>query len=171
MTGRERLLDGTLYGVEDARISTVYKQLVRWPKGYPFGCPPGKDDNGYAIGNSRHHGVDLAAAPGTPSYAWGRCKVVRNDYDPGGYHRFQTVYFPDLDLSLTMGHLLNGSAYPVGTWFDQGDLWGRVGTKEDGINHPHIHFRLGRGLWIDPAVTPCGDIDPLILWKRLGLPA
>lgn len=147
---------------------TTIGWLTRLGKGfpnnwYPFGC-----------NDSRHHGRDIGGAKskaeGAPIYSWGRCVVRLNSYDPGGYARYIQVYFPDANWSLTLGHLLNGSAYPVGTWFEAGDLMARIGTREDGILNSHVHLRSAPGDW-RKAIDPCSDHDPLILWRKLGLPA
>lgn len=136
--------------------TTKYRQYL-WKGQYPFGCR----------GNSRHHGLDVGNKRGMPIYAWGRCVIRINGYDNGGYHRYIQVYFPDVNMTLTLGHLLNGSTYPVGTWFNTGDYIAKVGTKADGLTHPHVHYRGARGDWGNTVIYPCGDIHPVIVWNAL----
>lgn len=138
------------------RTTTGYK-VYCWRGRYPFGCS----------GNSRHHGLDIGNQKGMPIYAWGRCVIRVNGYDHGGYARYVQVFFPDVNWSLTLGHLLNGSTYPVGTWFRKGQYIARVGTKRDGINHPHVHYRAAPGDW-RRAIPPCADRPPGILWNKLN---
>lgn len=160
------------YGGEKCHTSTEYNQKVGWPKGYPFGCPPGKNRRGYAIGDSRHHGIDIDSGTGAPIHAWGRGRVRYNAYEKDGYHRFIGLYYPDADMSVDMGHLLNGSVQVgVGKHFEAGDVLAKIGTRADGITHSHVHKRVGHGDYGSHSIPACKDVDPLILWKKLGLPA
>lgn len=146
---------GTWWGVYDGYTTAEYNEYI---EGYQFGCN----------GDQRHKGVDVGASTGNYAYAWGPGKVVGTGYDGGGYNRWMQVYFPSTDQSLTLGHLLDGSQLAVGTWFEKGDYWARVGTADDGLGSPHIHFRAGWGNHGWSPIGPCEDIDPYIVWRDLG---
>lgn len=151
------------------RTTIGYKQKIG--KGfknnyYPYGCN----------GNSRHHGVDVGGAKsyaqGMPIFAWGRGYVRFNSYDPTGYRRFLGLYYPSVDKSVDIGHLLNGSVQVrVGGWFDPGQFLARIGTKKDGILNSHVHIRCASGNFGKHAISPCKDEHPIITWRQLGLPA
>jgi len=149
---------GTWWGVQGGRTTSHYNEYF---PGYKFGCN----------GDQRHKGVDVGAPTGNRIYAWGRGRVVGRGYDPGGYHRWIQVYFPSVNMSLTLGHLRDGSEMPVGTTFNKGALWAKVGTKTDGLNHAHVHFRAARGNHGTAPIGPCEDMNPFTLWNALGLPS
>ncbi|MDT0382331.1 hypothetical protein RM572_26585 [Streptomyces sp. DSM 42041] len=155
---RASLPAGTWWGVKNGRTTSAYNQYF---PGYQFGCR----------GDQRHKGVDVGAPTGSRSYAWGRGRVVGRGYDPGGYNRWIQVYFPSVNMSLTLGHLLDGSELRVGTSFTRNTVWAKVGTKADGLNHRHIHFRAARGNHGASPIGPCEDMNPFILWDALGLPS
>ncbi|MFB6550768.1 MULTISPECIES: M23 family metallopeptidase [unclassified Streptomyces] len=149
---------GTWWGVQGGVTTSHYNEFF---PGYRFGCD----------GDQRHKGVDVGAPTGNRVYAWGRGRVVGRGYDPGGYNRWIQVYFPSVDMSLTLGHLLDGSEMRVGTTFTRGARWAKVGTEADGLNHSHVHFRAARGNHGASPVGPCEDMNPFILWDALGLPS
>ncbi len=152
------LPDNTWWGVTNGETTTSYDEYI---PGYEFGCN----------GDQRHKGLDVGAETGSPIYAWSDGEVVGRGYDDGGYHRWIQVYFPDVDMSMTLGHLLNGSEMQVGDTFSQGDKWAEVGTVADGLNHAHVHYRAAEGNWGASAIGPCDDMDPFVIWDALGLPA
>jgi len=147
----------TWWGVRGGRTTSEYNEYF---PGYAFGCN----------GDQRHKGVDVGAPTGNRIHAWGTGRVVGRGFDPGGYNRWIQVYFPRIDMSMTLGHLLNGSEMTVGTTFQVGDLWGRIGTVEDGLNHSHVHYRAGWGNHGDNPIGPCNDVDPYIVWDALDVP-
>ncbi|MFJ9890509.1 M23 family metallopeptidase [Streptomyces sp. NPDC091287] len=149
---------GTWWGVQGGVTTSNYNEYF---PGYQFGCN----------GDQRHKGVDVGAPTGNQVYAWGRGRVVGRGYDPGGYNRWIQVYFPSVDMSLTLGHLLDGSELRVGTTFTRGALWAKVGTRADGLNHAHVHFRATRGNHGASPIGPCEDMNPFVLWDALGLPS
>ncbi|MFY1593155.1 M23 family metallopeptidase [Micromonospora sp. WMMD737] len=149
---------GTWWGVEDGRTTSNYKEYF---PGYQFGCG----------GDQRHKGVDVGAPTGNRIYAWGAGRVVGRGYDPGGYNRWIQAYFPSVNMSLTLGHLLDGSELRVGTTFTKGTRWAKIGTRADGLNHSHVHFRAARGNHGASPIGPCEDMNPFILWDALGLPS
>lgn len=148
--------DGTWWGVQDGETTTAYNE---YNAGYQFGCN----------GDQRHKGIDVGAPTGTTIYAWGSGEVVGRGYDDGGYNRWIQVYFPSVDMSMTLGHLLDGSEMAVGTKFAQGDKWAEVGTVDDGLNHSHVHYRASNGNHGNSAIGPCEDMDPFVIWDALGL--
>lgn len=162
----------TWWGVHNGENHNGYNILM-YNGNYPFGCN----------GDSRHKGIDIrpkgswvrgiGAVPSftrNSIYAWGRCVVRINGYDAGGYYRYIQVYFPKVNMTLTLGHLKNGSTYPVGTWFNEGDHMGDIGTKRDGLGARHVHYRVSRGDWGEYTIPPCRDMNPFILWNALDLP-
>lgn len=146
---------GTWWGVYDGYTHHTFDEYI---PGYTFGCN----------GAPYHAGVDVGAPTGNWIYAWGPGKVVGRGYDDGGYNRWIQVYFPSTNQSLTLGHLLNGTELPVGTWFDKGDKWAEIGTAEDGLGVPHVHFRADWGNHGYYPISPCEDIDPFVVWDDLG---
>lgn len=159
--GTDALPSNTWYGVGPKwgykpHTTTSYLKYL-WQGRYPYGCK-----------NSRHHGLDIGKTVGMPIYTWGRCKITLNRYDLYGYHRYVQVYFPSVNMSLTLGHLRNGSTYPVGTWFKKGQYIAKVGTKREGINHPHVHYRAARGNWGRTPIPPCSDLNPAQIWNALN---
>ncbi|MFE9042563.1 M23 family metallopeptidase [Streptomyces sp. NPDC007818] len=149
---------GTWWGVKGGYTTANYNEYF---PGYQFGCN----------GDQRHKGVDVGAPTGNRVYAWGNGRVVGRGYDAGGYNRWIQVYFPSVNMSLTLGHLLDGSELRVGTTFRKGDVWAKVGTKADGLNHAHTHFRAARGNHGASPIGPCEDMNPFIIWDALGLPS
>lgn len=148
---------GTWWGVRGGRTTASYNQYF---PGYRFGCR----------GDQRHKGVDVGAPTGNRIHAWGKGRVVGRGYDTGGYNRWIQVYFPRVNMSLTLGHLRNGTEMRVGQHFTRGRVWARIGTKADGLNHSHVHYRAARGNHGRYPIGPCEDMNPFILWKALGLP-
>ncbi|MGW8986326.1 M23 family metallopeptidase [Streptomyces parvus] len=155
---RASLPAGTWWGVQGGRTTANYNQFF---SGYKFGCN----------GDQRHKGVDVGAPTGNRIYAWGAGRVVGRGYDAGGYHRWIQVYFPSVNMSLTLGHLRDGSEMKLGTTFAKGARWATVGTKADGLNHAHVHFRAARGNHGAAPIGPCEDMNPFIVWDALGLPS
>lgn len=155
---------------------------VLWNGDYPFGCTPGRDPNtGKILGDSKHKGYDYGwwskreseEAKGAPVYAWAKGEVLYNRYHSGGYNRYIGVYYPEAGANgktVEYGHLMNGSvAVTVGSWFEPGQLLGKIGTWQDGLTYSHVHIRCGNGR-ITTAIGSCGDEHPLITWDALGLP-
>lgn len=164
MTLRDKL-EQAWWGVDGGETTHEYDEYLR-NGSYRFGC----------LGDSRHKGVDVRAETGSPIRAWGRGYVRYNSYDAGGYNRFIGLYYPDANMSVDMGHLLNGSVrVGVGEWFEAGQVLALMGTEQDGLGRKggvedqHVHFRVGVGDWENRAVSPCNDINPYKLWKALGL--
>lgn len=158
----------TWWGVEDGEHHNGYNILMNRGR-YPFGCG----------GDSRHKGLDVrpkntgshrtgfwADGKRYRVWSWGYCILRWNAYNNGGYHRYIQVYFPEVDASLTIGHVMNGSTYPVGTVFQTGDRWCDVGTLRDGLGARHIHYRAAWGDWHSP-IGPCNDIHPGRVWNAL----
>ncbi|OEU96391.1 M23 family metallopeptidase [Streptomyces oceani] len=158
VSAQAELPDDSWWGVRDGKTTTPYNE---YNPGYKFGCN----------GDQRHKGLDIGAPTGTTIHAWGSGKVVGTGYDDGGYHRWIQVYFPSIDMSMTLGHLLDGSQLKVGSTFEKGDVWAKVGTEADGLNHPHVHYRASKGNHGEAAIGPCEDMDPFVIWDALGLPA
>lgn len=152
------LPDNSWWGVPNGETTFGYDEHS---PGYQFGCN----------GDERHKGLDIGAPTGTKIHAWGTGEVVGSGYDDGGYHRWIQVYFPEIDMSMTLGHLLDGSQMDVGTKFEEGDVWAEIGTEADGINHTHVHYRASKGNHGANPISPCDDMDPFVIWDALGLPA
>lgn len=158
-----RMPRNSWWGVTAARrggrkpyTTTSYRQYL-WNGTYPFGC-----------GNSRHHGVDVGNVTGMPIHAWGPGTVVSTGYDQGGYYRWIQIFYPRANATITYGHLRNGTQLRVGAKVRLGTRIAKVGTKWEGINHPHVHFRAAWGKWIN-CIPPCSDINPYLVWRRMGL--
>lgn len=160
---------GSFYGVEQGEMHNDYNILMYGGR-YPFGCN----------GDSRHKGVDsrpkasrkwgrwIADGGRWDVYAWGKCVVRVNGYDDGGYHRYMQLYFPEVNMTMTAGHLMNGTAHPVGTWFERGDKIAECGTKRDGLGARHVHYRVSQGDWKQTVIPPCRDMHPAVLFNLLN---
>ncbi|WP_180929130.1 M23 family metallopeptidase [Streptomyces sp. AJS327] len=157
VSAQDGLPDNSWWGVPNGETTAAYNE--HFP-GYAFGCD----------GDERHKGLDIGAPTGTTIHAWGEGEVVGTGYDDGGYHRWIQVYFPSIDMSMTLGHLLDGSEKAVGSTFKEGDVLAEVGTEADGINHTHVHYRAAKGNHGAEPVGPCEDMDPFVIWEALGLP-
>lgn len=149
---------GTWWGVYNGRTTASFDEYI---PGYDFGCN----------GAPYHAGVDVGAPTGNWIYAWGPGRVVGRGYDNGGYNRWIQVYFPSTNQSLTLGHLLDGTELPVGTWFERGDKWAEIGTNADGLGASHVHFRADWGNHGYYPISPCEDINPFVVWDDLGNPS
>lgn len=154
--------------------TTPYK-LYLWNGRYPYGCPGGYRRGNYvsggiARGNSRHHGVDVGNVTGMRIWAWMDGYVVSGGYDRYGYRRWIQVYYPRANVTVTHGHLLNGSQIRVGARVRRNSYLAKIGTRYDGINHPHDHIRAAWGRWVRP-IPACSDIPPLRAWRACGMPA
>ena len=107
-----------------------------------------------------HHGVDYAAAPGTPVLAVGDGQVTAAAYERGGGNyvkiKHNGVY------NTTYMHLSRfGKGIRKGTWVKQGDVIGYVGST--GLSTgPHLDFRFYKnGYPIDPLKVEAPPVEPI----------
>ena len=107
-----------------------------------------------------HHGVDYAAAPGTPVLAVGDGQVTAAAYERGGGNyvkiKHNGVY------NTTYMHLSRfGKGIRKGAWVKQGDVIGYVGST--GLSTgPHLDFRFYKnGYPIDPLKVEAPPVEPI----------
>ncbi len=108
-----------------------------------------------------HHGVDYAAAAGTPVVAIGDGKVVQRSFDRGSGNM---VKIKHTNSSYTSGymHLSKfGDGVQVGTFVKQGQIIGYVGST--GLSTgPHLDFRIWQsGRPVDPLKIEAPPVEPI----------
>jgi murein DD-endopeptidase MepM/ murein hydrolase activator NlpD len=140
-------------GTERDDFSLTYFTPVQWP------LAPGTPISSYFGGraspcpgcSSYHHGVDFTPGYGTPVHAIADGVVVSRPISGLGtfvviQHRIdnQIVYS-------VYGHMITGSAVPVGTQVHMGDVVGNVGnTGQSSGTHLHLAIMVGEYNFIDP---------------------
>jgi murein DD-endopeptidase MepM/ murein hydrolase activator NlpD len=107
-----------------------------------------------------HHGVDYAAAAGTPVLAVGDGQVTAAAYERGGGNyvkiKHNGVY------NTTYMHLSRfGKGIRKGAWVKQGDVIGYVGST--GLSTgPHLDFRFYKnGAPVDPLKVEAPPVEPI----------
>jgi len=107
-----------------------------------------------------HHGVDYAAATGTPVLAIGDGRIIMRDYQQGAGRivkiRHNSVY------TTAYMHLSRfGEGVSVGKYVKQGDIIGYVGST--GLSTgPHLDFRFYKnGHAIDPLKVKAPPVKPV----------
>ena len=108
-----------------------------------------------------HHGVDYAAASGTPVYTVGDGVVTRKGYQARGGGNYLTIKHNSV-YSTTYMHL-RGFARGInkGVYVKQGDLIGYVGTS--GLSTgPHLDFRFYKnGSAVNPLKVEAPPVEPI----------
>jgi len=108
-----------------------------------------------------HHGVDYAAATGTPVHAIGDGQVFAKAYQRGGGGNYVKIKHNSV-YSTTYMHLHGfGKGISVGTYVKQGDVIGYVGST--GLSTgPHLDFRFYKnGQAIDPLKVEAPPVEPV----------
>lgn len=107
-----------------------------------------------------HHGVDYAAPIGTPVQAVGDGQIIAAAYERGGGNyvkiKHNSVY------TTTYMHLSRfGKGIKKGTWVNQGDVIGYVGSS--GLSTgPHLDFRFHKnGQPINPLRVEAPPVEPI----------
>jgi len=107
-----------------------------------------------------HHGVDYAAAIGTPVLAIGDGRVIMREYQSGSGRivkiRHNSVY------TTAYMHLSSyGKGISVGSYVKQGDIIGYVGSS--GLSTgPHLDFRFYKnGYPVDPLKVEAPPVEPV----------
>jgi len=108
-----------------------------------------------------HHGVDYAAAAGTPVYTVGDGVVTRKGYQARGGGNYLTIKHNSV-YSTTYMHL-RGFARGIqrGVYVKQGDLIGYVGST--GLSTgPHLDFRFYKnGSAVNPLKVEAPPVEPI----------
>lgn len=107
-----------------------------------------------------HHGVDYAAAVGTPVVAIGDGRVIMREYQSGSGRivkiRHNSVY------TTAYMHLSSyGKGISIGSYVKQGDIIGYVGSS--GLSTgPHLDFRFYKnGYPVDPLRVEAPPVEPV----------
>jgi murein DD-endopeptidase MepM/ murein hydrolase activator NlpD len=107
-----------------------------------------------------HHGVDYAAAVGTPVHAIGDGIVIYKDYSSGAGYMLKIKHNSVYTTSYM--HLSRyGEGVVNGAYVKQGDVIGYVGST--GLSTgPHLDFRFYKnGVAIDPLNVKSPPVDPI----------
>ena len=97
----------------------------------------------------QHNGLDIAAAKGTPLFAYLPGKVTRNMYEKsyGNLIEWRDSVYNQLHV---FAHMMKPSPLRVGQTFDSGEMLGRVGDTGRSTG-PHLHWEIGpQGDELDP---------------------
>ena len=108
-----------------------------------------------------HHGVDYAAAEGTPVYSIGDGQITHKGWDSGGGGNYIKIKHNSVYTSIYMH--LQGFAQGInqGNSVRQGQLIGYVG-KTGLATGPHLDFRiLKNGDPVDPLKVEAPPVDPV----------
>jgi murein DD-endopeptidase MepM/ murein hydrolase activator NlpD len=107
-----------------------------------------------------HHGVDYAAPIGTPVVAIGDGKVIMAEYQSGS-GRIVKVKHNSVYTTAYMHLSRFGPGVKVGTYLNQGDIVGYVGSS--GLSTgPHLDFRFYKnGAAVDPLKVEAPSVDPI----------
>lgn len=108
-----------------------------------------------------HHGVDYAAARGTPVHTVGDGKVTRMGYQKRGGGNYITIKHNSV-YSTTYMHLHNyGKGMKVGLYVKQGDVIGYVGSTGLATG-PHLDFRFYKnGSAVNPLKVEAPPVEPV----------
>jgi hypothetical protein len=150
-----------------------------WVLGQPYGNTTGAYITGadqYSAGQYLHFGIDIMMPCGTPlvAVATGVVDSVDNLYRGSAPHNL-SLRFPDLNLSVLYGHLLERPALVEGQEVTQGQVIALSGEPEgDCDRRPHLHLEV-RSLDQSTAYNPMLYIDApwhslMGIESRLGSP-
>lgn len=134
-----------------------------WLLGQPYGNTTGAFVSGasnYSAGQYLHFGIDLSMPCGTPvvAVADGIVDSVDNVYRGSAPHNL-SLRFPDLNLSVLYGHLLERPVLVEGQQVLQGEVVGLSGDPDgDCDSRPHLHFEV-RSINQSVAYNPILYID------------
>jgi murein DD-endopeptidase MepM/ murein hydrolase activator NlpD len=108
-----------------------------------------------------HHGVDYAAAAGTPVYTVGDGVVTRKGYQARGGGNYVTIKHNSV-YSTTYMHLRGyGRGINKGSYVKQGDLIGYVGSTGLATG-PHLDFRFYKnGSAVNPLKVEAPPVEPI----------
>jgi murein DD-endopeptidase MepM/ murein hydrolase activator NlpD len=108
-----------------------------------------------------HHGVDYAAAAGTPVHTVGDGVVVRKGYQAGGGGNYLTIKHNSV-YSTTYMHLRGyASGIRTGVYVKQGDVIGYVGSTGLATG-PHLDFRFYKnGSAVNPLTVEAPPVEPI----------
>ena len=108
-----------------------------------------------------HHGVDYAAAAGTPVHSVGDGVVSRKGYQKGGGGNYLTIKHNSV-YSTTYMHLSRfGKGINQGVYVKQGDVIGYVGSTGLATG-PHLDFRFYRnGSAVNPLKVEAPPVEPI----------
>jgi hypothetical protein len=146
---------GMVLGVPGGNVLATFQQYI---PGYAFSS------------DSRHKGVDVGQATGTPIYAPVKGRVLQNEGPGvGGYNNaVQTSYLTKdkVQVWLTSGHLGTGTGAPVGAIVGPDTPLGRIGTSADAAGTtPHVHHQAFR---TSAMYGEANIFDPFELWRMVG---
>jgi len=108
-----------------------------------------------------HHGVDYAAARGTPVHTVGDGRVTRMGYQRSGGGNYITIKHNSV-YSTTYMHLHNyGKGIRQGVYVKQGDVIGYVGSTGLATG-PHLDFRFYKnGSAVNPLKVEAPPVEPV----------
>ncbi len=108
-----------------------------------------------------HHGVDYAAASGTPVMSIGDGTVVKKSYQRGGAGYYLKIKHNAV-YTTTYMHLKNfAKGMAVGKRVKQGEVIGYVGST-GGSTGPHLDFRVQKnGSYINPLNMESPPVEPI----------
>ncbi|MEE4114879.1 MAG: peptidoglycan DD-metalloendopeptidase family protein [Marinilabiliaceae bacterium] len=107
-----------------------------------------------------HHGVDYAAAVGTPVYAIGDGRVTRASYDQNN-GRIVKIQHNSVYATAYLHLSRFGTGVAPGKYVKQGDIIGYVGSS--GLSTgPHLDFRFYKnGYAVDPLKVEAPPVEPV----------
>ena len=107
-----------------------------------------------------HHGVDYAAAIGTPVVAIGDGRVIMREYQSGS-GRIVKIRHNSVYTTAYMHLSRYGKGISVGSYVKQGDVIGYVGSS--GLSTgPHLDFRFYKnGYPVDPLKVEAPPVEPV----------
>jgi len=107
-----------------------------------------------------HHGVDYAAAVGTPVHAIGDGRIIMTEYQSGS-GRIVKIKHNSVYTTAYMHLSSYGKGVSVGKYVKQGDIIGYVGSS--GLSTgPHLDFRFYKnGYAVDPLKVEAPPVEPV----------
>ena len=103
-----------------------------------------------------HAGIDFTAPKGTPIQATGNGRVIKAEYEPGGYGR-HVIIDHGFGYSTLYGHMQSMNV-KVGQAITKGQTIGHIGNSGTSTG-PHLHYEVRRnGEPVDPITYLMDDL-------------